>query len=296
MLWVQSINQGIKAVFADKAYISLRYFYMNTKAIRSEAYLDHLGKALRRTIKSWKPDILIAFDEDAQKLALRDYGHSASIKVILAGISDYKQWVDYDKAENVWGIREHMPVKAICEILSLMFHDKKRIYYLSDNSTIAKTLDQRISTENWGKFQIIAHKRVDTLAEWQKAVAEAGQKADILLVSVYQTLKDGNKEINSKQLVAWMNRNSTIPVVGVYESFIVDGGLLAIAISSQEQGYMAASLALNRIEKRLTTQKNSLLHGKTFSLFMQKERLLKRFPEVNIPVILDTFSIKEKIR
>ena len=74
-----------------------------------------------------------------------------------------------------------------------------------------------------------------------------------------------------------------------YEAFIIDGGMLAIAISSLEQGYTAAWLALNIIEKKLTIQEIPLLHGKTFSLFIQKKMLLKRFPQVHIPVILDGF-------
>ncbi|KTD36396.1 ABC transporter substrate binding protein [Legionella nautarum] len=290
MPWVQSLNQGIRTVFGDKAYISLRHYYMNARQPNSKDYIERVSKVIKSTIETWNPDILIAFDDDAQSLAVREFGHSPKIKVILAGITDSRRWLEYEHTPNVTGITEQIPVKAIREILSLMFRNQKRIYYLSDNSAVAKTLDKSITKEDWGSFELVAHQRVKTFSQWKAAVQEAGRHADILLVSVYYTIMDGNKQVNPRELVRWMNEHSKIPVVGVYEAFIIDGGMLAIAISSMEQGYTAAWLALNIIEKKLTIQEIPLLHGKTFSLFMQKDMLLKRFPYVHIPVILEAFS------
>jgi ABC-type uncharacterized transport system substrate-binding protein len=291
MPWVQSLNQGLSAVFADKAYISLRYFYMDSKRGYSEQYLKRVAKALHATIKAWKPDIVIAFDNDAQTLAVRELSQSDDVKVILAGITDARRWLEYENTPHITGITEQIPVKAIREILSLMFHNQKRIYYLSDDSTLAKTLDKSIINEDWGAFDLVVHKRVKTFEQWKAAVREAQTKADILLVSVYHSVIDGNKEIQPKSLVDWMNKNSQIPVVGVYEGFIIDGGMLAIAISSTEQGYTAAWLALNIIEKKLTIQEIPLLHGKTFSLFMQKEMILDAFSKTHGS--LNGFSIPD---
>lgn len=290
MPWVQSLNQGIKTIFGDKAYISLRYFYMDAKHHHSQQYMDRVVKSLKSTILAWKPDILIAFDDDAQNVAVREFGNLPDVKVILAGITDSRRWQEYENTPNITGITEQIPVKAIREILSLMFRNKKRIYYLSDDSNAAKTLDKTITQEDWGSYDLVAHKQVKTFDQWQAAVHEAEQKADILLISVYHTIRDGKKMIDPRRLVNWMNTHSRIPVVGVYEAFIIDGGMLAIAISSLEQGYTAAWLALNILEKKLTIQEIPLLHGRTFSLFIQKKELLKKFPEVHIPVILDAFS------
>ena len=290
MPWVQSLNQGMRNIFSDKAYISLRYFYMDTKHYHSKLYLERIGKALSATLDAWQPDILIAFDQEAQNMVVQKFANSKATKVILAGITDSNRWLEYDKTPNFTGITEQIPVKAIREILSLIFRNQKRIYYLSDDSIAAKTLDKTLRLQDWGSYELVAHKRVKTFAQWQAAVNEAGKKADILLVSIYHTIVDGKKQVKPRYLVSWMNKHSRIPVVGVYESFIIDGGMLAIAISSLEQGYTAAWLALNIIEKKLSIQDVPLIHGKTFSLFMHKKTLMKRFPDIHIPVILDAFS------
>ncbi|KTD17987.1 ABC transporter substrate-binding protein [Legionella jordanis] len=290
MPWVQSLNEGVRKVFGDKTYISLRYFYMDTRHHHDPDYLERVRKSLNLAIKAWKPDILIAFDNDAQNMAVEEFAACRNLKIILAGISDSKRWLEYENTPNVTGITEQIPVKAIREILSLLFRKQKRIYYLSDDSEAARMLDKDISSQNWGSYELVAHKRVKTFAEWQQAVYEAEDKADILLISIYHAITDVNKRIKAKDLVKWMNEHSKIPVVGIYESFIIDGGILAVAISSLEQGYTAAWLALNIIEKKLSIQDVPLLHGKTFSVFMDKQLLLRHFPQVHIPVIIDAFS------
>lgn len=291
MPWVQSLNEGLRTIFEDKAYISLRYFYMDSKRANYKDYLEErIAKSLDAAIKAWKPEIIIAFDDEAQNLAVREFSQRKDIKVILAGITDSRRWQEYENTPNITGITEQIPVKAIREILSLMFHNQKRIYYLSDNSVAAKTLDKAITKENWGSFELVAHKRVKNFAQWKMAVQDAEKNADVLLVSSYHSVMDNNKVVEPKALIDWMNKNSCIPVVGVYEGFISDGGMLAIAISSLEQGYTVAWLALNIIEKKLTIQEIPLLHGKTFSLFIEKEKLLKRFPKIHIPVVLEAFS------
>ena len=288
--WVQGLNQGVRSIFRDKAYISLRTFYMNSKPYDSKIYREHIIKDLKTTIDAWRPDIIVAFDNEAQNIAVQEFANKPNIKVILAGITDSRRWHEYELTPNITGITEQIPVQAIREILSLMFRNQKRIYYLSDNSNAAQTLDKAITQQDWGSYELVAHRRVKTFSEWKKAVHEAEKNADVLLISVYHQVMDGKQNVQPKQLVRWMNENSKIPVVGVYESFIIDGGMMAIAISSLEQGYIAAWLAFNIIEKKLSIQEIPLLHGKTFSLFIQKKKLLQRFPDVQIPVILEAFS------
>lgn len=290
MPWVQSLNSGINNVFGDKAYISLRYYYMNTKHQNSKRYLAQFQRMLKATISRWHPDLILAFDHDAQDILMRLEKRGMKTPIIFAGISDEKHFSLYNQKPNVTGITEQIPIRAVREILSLLFRNQRRIYYLSDDSSAARLLDNDIALSHWGGFELVKHKRVKTVKEWKEAVKEAESKADILLVSLYHTLKDNKHHVNRKQLVRWMNDESGIPVVGLYESFMLDGGLVSIAISGLEQGYTAARLALDVVEKKITVQDIPIIRGQTFSLFIEKDALLKRFPQVHIPVILDAFS------
>ncbi len=290
MPWVNSLNRGVDNVFGGKAYISLRYYYMNTKHQSSKRHLNQVQRMLKATIKSWHPDLIITFDHDAQDVLMQLEKKDLKTPIIFAGISDEKHFALYNQKPNVTGITEQIPVRAVREILSLLFRNQRRIYYLSDDSSAARVLDNDIALSNWGGFDLVKHKRVKTLSEWKEAVKEAELSADILLVSMYHTLKDGKRNVNRRRLVNWMNNKVNIPIVGLYESFMIDGGLISIAISGSEQGYIAARLALDVVEKKLSVRDIPIIRGQTFSLFIEKKALRKRYPQVQIPAILDAFS------
>ena len=292
--WVQSLNRGVAQVFGDKAYMNLRYFYMDTKSLHPNRYLERMNTIITKAIAAWKPDIIIAFDYDAHNLVRKQFANNPKIKLVLAGVADSKRWAEYESTPNITGITEQIPVNAIREILSLIFPHQKRIYYLSDDSASARQLDEEMSNENWSTFKLV-RRRVKTFAEWKAAVREAGKSADIILVSTFYTITDGSQQINPTQLIRWMNENSRIPSVGMYESFIINGGMMAIAISGSEQGHTAAWLALNILEKKMSIQNIPLIHGKTFSFFVNKPLLQKKFPKIHIPEILDAFSKFHKL-
>jgi ABC-type uncharacterized transport system substrate-binding protein len=292
--WVQSLNRGIAEVFGDKAYVNLRYFYMDTKSLHPNRYLERLNTTITKAISAWEPDIIIAFDYDAHNLVRNKFANNPKIKLVLAGVTDSKRWAEYEDTPNITGITEQVPVNVIREILSLIFPSKKRIYYLSDDSASARELDEEISKEDWSPFELTRH-RVKTFVEWKAAVFRAAQSADILLVSTFYTITDGSQQIPAAQLIGWMNQNSRIPAVGMYESYIINGGMIAVAKSGREQGHTAAWLALNILEKKMAIQNIPLIHGKTFSFFVNKAMMQKKFPKIHIPEILDALSKIHKL-
>lgn len=293
--WVESLNDGVSQVFGGKAYMNLQYFYMNRNHKHALRYHDRINKTVLDNIKAWRPDIIIAFDYHAQKLVRENFANNPKIKLVLAGVTDSKRWQEYKHIPNITGITEQVPVEAITEILSLILKHKKRVYFLSDDSPSARNVSEVIGQENWGSFELVAHRHVKTFTEWKNAVHEAEKSADVLLVSTFYSITDNGQQIQPNRLVNWMNEHASIPAIGVYESFMINGGMMAIAISGKEQGYLAAGLALSVIEKKRCIQNMPLLHGKTFSLYLDKAKFHKHFPKLHIPVILDSLSKSYKI-
>ena len=290
MPWVQSLNTGIRSIFANKAYISVRYFYMDAKHKNSKRYMRRIEHSIENSIRAYKPEVIIAFDPDAQTVIANLLRKGLTRRVIFAGITSERRLGLFTKLPNVTGITEKIPIIAIREILSLIFRERRKIYYLSDDSKAARHLDKDISQQNWGSYQIVRHKRVTTLKAWKEAIIEAQQQADIILVSVYHSLRDKKRWVDKKELVRWTNTHSQLPVVGLYESFVIDGGLLSIAISSLEQGLAAAKIAFQLVENKKDIATFPLQQGKTFSLFINKKQLQQRFSDAHIPMILDAFS------
>lgn len=290
MDWVMGLEAGLDQVFAKRRYINLRYFYMNTKHKHSSAYLKRIRREALAAIKQFDPDILIIFDTSAQKMIGTELAKKNKYKIVLAGVTDSDDLEKFEKAKNVTGVLEKIPVKAIREVLALMLPGKHRVVYLSDNSLSAKQLQKEVIAQDWGRFELVNHVATNSIARWKKAVLEAQDNADVILISTYQNLGEQQKGASSKQGIVWTLKNSKIPVIGLYESFINDGGYLAISVASFEQGYTAAKIALFILEKKIAIDRIPFINSQMFQLQLRKRLALKHYPDIEIPVILEAFS------
>lgn len=290
MTWVKGLETGVSQVFSKRRYVDIRHFYMNSKRKHSPAYLKRISQEALKAIKLYQPDIVIVFDTIAQRYVATKLVNKPQFKVVVAGVIESHDLAKFENATNVTGVLEVIPVKAIREVLGLMMPSKNRVFYLSDDSHSAKQLDKDVPQQDWGEFNLIAHKRSKTFKEWQQAVKQAQTKADILLISTYQTVHENGKPLSPIKLIQWTLANSNIPVIGLYESFINDGGYLAISVTSFEQGYTAAKIALFLLERKIKIQELSFVKSQMFQLQMRKHMALKLYPQIQIPIILEAFS------
>ncbi len=290
MSWTQGLRDGVAQVFKKRHYIDVRSFYMNTKNKHSKEYLRRIGRDAIAAIKHYKPNVLIVFDINAQKLIAKTFVNDPAYTIVFAGVTDTKDLIKFKSSKNITGVLEKIPVKAIQEVLSLMFKKGRNIYYLSDDSITARQLDKDVPNENWGEFNFVAHHRAKTFKNWQKYVLEAQSKADMILMSTYQTIIYKKKHISPIKLVDWTLKHSKIPVIGLDESFISNGGYLSISVASYEQGYTAAKIAMFILEKKIQIDKIPFIKSQMFQLQMRKQKVLKNYPGVVIPLILEAFS------
>lgn len=290
MPWVQGLERGVESVFKSKRYVDVRTFYMNTKRMTSKSYLKRVGSEAIELIQHYNPDVVIIFDIDAQKLVVEKLMGKFNNPIVLAGVTDAKDLSKYQQAVNITGIVEKIPVKVVQEILSLMLAKKARVSYLSDNSASAIQLDKDISNENWGDLDFVSHNRVESLADWKKAILKAQTDSDVILLSTYHMVFDNGKQVPTIKLIQWTVENSKIPVIGLYESFINDGGYLAIAVASVEQGYTAAKIAMFLLDKKISIENIPFSQSQTFQLLIRKRLVREHYPNITIPSILEAFS------
>lgn len=290
MSWVRGLESGVAQVFKKRHYIDVRSFYMNTKNKYSKDYLKRIGRDAIAAIKRYKPNIVIVFDMNAQKLIAKKLLNKPNYSIVLAGVTDSRDLIKFKSSPNITGVLEKIPVKAIKEVLSLMFKKGRKIYYLSDDSATARQLDKDVPYDDWGEFKIVAHKKAITFSQWKKYVLEAQSTADMILISTYHTIINKKKHMSLIKLVDWTLKHSRIPVIGLDESFISSGGYLSISVASYEQGYTAAKIAMFILEKKVKIDKIPFIKSQMFQLQMRKQKVLKYYPMVEIPLILEAFS------
>lgn len=250
--WVRDINVGLNRVLNSKYLYQVRWYYMDTKRHPFEDYKTSAGIAARNVIKETRPDVVIALDDDAQQYVARHFNDDPRVKIVFAGVNNDAGDYGFDKASNVTGILERLPLSAVRETLESVGRFKTlgrpiQLAYLGDQSESVGGDVKQVRGFNWAPVQLTTIKQVSTWPEWQASVHELGSKADAILLTGYRRLSRSATDpslVPHKEVVAWTEANSKVPVMSGNGFFTEDGGMLAIGTSPYEQGELAAAKAL----------------------------------------------------
>jgi ABC-type uncharacterized transport system substrate-binding protein len=250
--WTRDLNVGLQRVLNSPYRYRTRFFYMDTKRHPDKAYKESVGVAARRMIDEMRPDVIIALDDDAQQYVARYYVNHPTIRIVYSGVNKDAADYGYDKANNVTGILERSPVRAISEALQIADNFKSlgrppKIGFLGDNSEPVQGDLRQMRSFDWSPVQLAAVRQADTWPEWQAAVKALGSETDVILLAGYRRVRrsaDKPDLVPFREVVDWTDANSAVPVISNNGFYTEEGGMLAIGASPFEQGEVAARMAL----------------------------------------------------
>jgi ABC-type uncharacterized transport system substrate-binding protein len=250
--WVRDVDTGINRVLKHKSLYSVRWYYMDTKRHPSNEYKNSAGTAARSVIEKMQPDVIIAVDDNAQQYATRYFLNHPKINIVFTGVNNEASDYGFDKANNATGVLERLPLAALRETLQISTSFKNlrrpiRIAYLGDQSETVKGDEKQVQRFDWTPLQLSADRLVDSFPKWQAAVAELAKQADVIYVTGYRGLRRSDTDaslVPPKEVVAWTESHSKIPIIGGNGFYTEEGGMLAIGTSPYQQGEAAAEMAL----------------------------------------------------
>lgn len=250
--WVRDINIGLNRVLASKYLYRVRWYYMDTKRHPFPEFKTSAGIAARQVIEQMQPDVIIALDDDAQQYAARHFIDHPTIKIVFAGVNNDAANYGYDKARNVTGILERLPLAAMRETFQIAGNLNSlgrpaKLALLGDQSESVSGDARQVQAFNWSPIQLAVIKRVNSWPEWQAAIDTLDNQADVILLTGYRRLKrsaDDKSLVPPHEVVAWTEAHSKVPVISGNGFYTEEGGMLAIGTSPYEQGEVAASMAL----------------------------------------------------
>lgn len=250
--WVNDVNKGIGEVIGKKPF-SVKYFYLDTKRRPDTGYMTNAGIAARNLVNKWKPDVIIAVDDEAQMLVGKYYVNDPSINIVFTGVEGILEEYGYDTASNVTGMFEKIQLDALREtIAQIMPEGHRRIAHISDASQTALFSAGEINSFTWKPLELVDSTRCKTFEDWQMAVRKAQDKADILLLTDYYSIRRSSTDktiVPPREIIQWTEQNSKLPGISHREVYVEDGGMMAVSASPLEQGQVAAEMALAIIEK-----------------------------------------------
>ncbi|POZ62299.1 ABC transporter substrate-binding protein [Chromobacterium alticapitis] len=297
--WVKEENDGLTRFFNKHPEVSLHWHYLDLKRHGDEDSQRAAAAAAANVIARWKPDVLILVDDIAQKLVGARHLNQPDLKIVFAGVNSEPQAYGYDKANNVTGILERKPLRAVDDTLQTLWHNsdgdagvKPRALLIGDKSFdfAAGLFEYQDFQNQWRHIRWMPPVTADTFEEWKMLVLRAPAVADFLLVSDYRQLKrepGGKIFVPPAEAMAWTERNAKIPVLGLTTAATQDGAMMGVATAGYEQGWEAARMAY-ALTRGVPLSQLPIIKGKESMVSIRKSALERRGFEM--PFIYEAFA------
>jgi ABC-type uncharacterized transport system substrate-binding protein len=266
--WSDGIVQGAKTVLGDK--YELKVVRMDTKRNGSEDFKKQAGEKVKQEIESWKPDVVIAADDNSAKYVIVPFYKDKEIPFVFCGIN-------WDASEygfpcsNVTGMLEVSLVTPLVDAMGKFAKGQKVGFLGKDNET-----DRKEAQEISKRFNLkLTEKFVNTFDEWKTAYAELQGQVDMLLFYNNAGIT-GWDDAEAKKFV---RENTKIPS-GATMDHMVPFVLVGYTKLATEQGEWAAGTAIQIMEGKavkdipVTTNQK----GQLFANMLIAEKLGVTFP------------------
>ena len=235
--WSDGITEGVESVL-DNAGVVLKVFRMDTKRNGSEAYKKSAALQAKEVIESFRPEVVIASDDNASKYLIEPYYKNAKLPFVFCGVNYTAEAYGFP-CSNVTGMLEVPP--AIKLIYSLK-HFKRivTVGYLA-----ADTLTERKDGE-YTKRDVredYVERYVTTFEEWKTEFNRMQDEVDVLIVGN----NAGIKGWDNTQAERFAENNTRIPT-GCLLDWMAPVAFLGATRSAKEQGAYAATTALKILD------------------------------------------------
>ena len=248
--WVKGINEALTQRF-DEADIDYTFFYMDTKRKPALSWKEKAGELARKKIETYKPDVVIAVDDNAKNHGLTPYVGKKWPRIVFCGINDNSD-IHHYQPQNITGIFERTYIHQTLDLLKTFNPGIEKVAFLSDDSSTAKLIIERAKrymAEGSLPVDLVDFFTPATFPEWQAVILNYDKDQNVggFLIPLYHTVrKNGESEevIPSFEVMRWATKNTSKPIVGLWPFSTQDGALAAVAVDPLEHGWTAADMTI----------------------------------------------------
>ncbi len=261
--WSDGVQEGVESVLDGRCQI--RQFDMDTKRRKSEADKRATALDAKKLIESWKPDVVIAADDNASRYLIKPYFRGADLPFVFCGVNWSVDEYEYPYS-NVTGMIEVAPlVPMLKKAMALSASDKPFHYIGADTATERKNL-ARFETAAQKLGIRIESRLVNSLADWLNAY-EAAQEGAFIAVGSYAGIDDWDIDAASKAIAT---RSRVLSVTNHH--WMMGVSMLGFTKIPSEHGAWAAEAALTILEGVKPTE-IPIIANRKWDLWVNQELL-----------------------
>ena len=233
--WSDGIEAGILKIFKKFPEIECKFYRLDSKRNTSESYLREAALNAKKLIETWKPDVVIASDDNASKYVIVPYYKNVELPIVFCGVNWNVAPYGYPY-KNVTGMIEVALMDDLVRTLRT-YSKGNRIGFLGPAVTSARQ-DASYYKGIMG-IEFTQETYVKTFDEWKSAYLQMQQKVDILIVPALE----GTKNWDPKEASDFIQAHTEIPS-GAEVELMAKYVLATFAKDPAEQGEWAATTAL----------------------------------------------------
>lgn len=257
--WSDGITKGVETRMKGTG-VKLKIIRMDTKRNSDDAFKKEAAKKAMSVINEFRPDVVIASDDNASKFLIKPYYKNAELPFVFCGVNWDAKVYDYPY-NNVTGMIEVAPIPILIEQMEL-YAKGKRIGFLGPDIITAQK-----EAANYRKvfgLKIVEYYAKD-FQDWKKGFKQLQNKVDMLIIASDGGLYDDF----AKEYEDFVVKNSRIPSGTCYD-FMARVALIGVVKVAEEQGQWAADAAL-RIMKGTPPSEIEIVENKRAKLFINKK-------------------------
>ena len=236
--WSDGVVKGVHTVL-DGTGIQLKLVHMDTKRNPDEAFAKTAGLQVKAEIDAFKPDVVIASDDNAQKYVIVPYFKDSTLPIVFDGVNWDASPYGYPASHVTGMVEVELPGQLVEQLKA--YAKGTRLGYLTLDSeterTIANTYNKRFFD---GKMKVYWVKTQD---EFKKAYLQAQNEVDILFMGN----NAGSDRWDQAEMEKFILDNATIPS-GSINDWMAPYSLVTLAKVTEEQGEWAAKAALQILD------------------------------------------------
>lgn len=235
--WSDGITKGVKQTLAGTG-VELKVIRMDTKRNKDEAFIQAAAQKVKSVIESFKPDVVIAADDNASKYLIKPFYKNAALPFVFCGMN----WDAGNYGfpyKNVTGMVEVAGVKELLETLQ-PYAQSDRIALLADD-----TLSSRKSVDNYQNVLgvTLTPFYAKTFAKWKDSYKKIQNEFDLLIVENVIGINDFDTKAGEEFAIA----NAKIPS-GAIQGSNIPYAMLGYLKVAEEQGEWSAQTALKILD------------------------------------------------
>lgn len=237
--WSDGVERGLRQQLAGQC--ELEQYDMDTKRNPDEAFKKQAGIKARDMILSWKPDVVIASDDNASKYVIQPYFKNHKIPFVFCGINWNVDAYGYPYT-NATGMVEVAPIKALLDKVTDIIGRPRNAFYLGVDVLTERKNYSRFAEEAKLRHIKLTKGLATTTTEWVKYYKQA-QQYDFIIIGGNAGINDWNKTLILEHIMKTSQKLSV-----TIQGWMVPYTIFGLTKIPEEQGEWAAKVALSILD------------------------------------------------